>query len=226
MLATQFIVEGAKRREPGIYVTLEEGMGEVISAAKRLALPLDEAIHDGLAEVLYLSREHALASQFLSLLVDKIRAQKARRLVLDSLTHLVPNGLDEAALRQLLFALVGRFKALGVTSLFTMESTSMFSREKITDRAFSPIADNLIVLRYAELLGGIRPTLTVVKTRGTRHDFGTYYYDFGAGGIHLGPRADGADAERAGEMPRAERLEDAPAKPEPQPRARRRRPRR
>jgi circadian clock protein KaiC len=188
-LAIQFLVEGTRRGEPGLYVTLEEETHQILASAERLGLPLAEAVREGVAEVLYLSREQALVSQFLSRLVDLIVANKTRRLVLDSLTHLVPNGLREAELRQLLLALVARFKALGVTSLFTIESTSMYSSDKITDRAFSPIADNLVALRYAQLPGEIRPTLTVIKTRSTAHDFGTYFFEIRRGGLHIGGRA-------------------------------------
>jgi circadian clock protein KaiC len=188
-MAAQFIVEGTRHGEPGLYVTLEEGTQQIVASAERLGLPLKEAVDSGLAEILYLSREHALASQFLSRLIDLIIANGTRRLVLDSLTHLVPDGLGEAELRQLLFALVARFKALGVTSLFTIESTSMYSSDQITDRAFSPIADNLIALRYAQLPGEIRPMLTVIKTRASAHDFGTYFFDIDRGGVHIRARA-------------------------------------
>lgn len=187
-MAVQFILEGVEHGEPGVYVTLEEGAGQIVEHAERMALPLQRVIATGLVEVLYFSRERALASQFLSRLVEKICAQKTRRLVLDSLSHLVPDGLGEDERRQLLFALVSRFKALGVTSLFTMESTSMYSSERVTDRAFSPIADNLIVLRYARVPGAIQPTLNVIKTRGTEHDFGTYRCEIGKNGARVGSR--------------------------------------
>ncbi|WP_437603229.1 ATPase domain-containing protein [Sorangium sp. So ce590] len=188
-LSLQFILEGCKRGEPGLYVALEEGPAQIIRAAGALGLPLQEATEQGLAEVIYLSRERVRPSQLLSLLTDKIRAQKTRRFVLDSVSQLETEGIAEDELRQLLYALVTRFKALDVTSLLTLESSAMYSSETVTDRQFSPVADNLVVLRYTRLPGEIRPTLVVVKTRGSEHDFGAYYFSVGKGGVRIGERA-------------------------------------
>ena len=91
-----------------------------------------------------------------------------------------------------------RFKALGVTTLLTLESPEMYSTEKITDRSFSPISDNLIALRYAPLPAENRPTLTIVKTRGSWHDFGNHPFSIGKGGLQVGapaPSASGSPGE-------------------------------
>ncbi|WP_437872934.1 ATPase domain-containing protein [Sorangium sp. So ce363] len=189
-LSMQFLLEGCRREEPGLYVALEEGPAQIIRTAEALGLPLQEAIEKGLAEVIYLSRERVRPSQLLSLLTDKIRTQKTRRFVLDSVSHLAAEGIAEDELRQLLYALITRFKALGVTTLLTLESSAMYSSETVTDRRFSPVADNLVVLRYTLLPGEIRPTLMVVKTRGSEHDFGAYHFTVGKGGARIGRRAD------------------------------------
>jgi circadian clock protein KaiC len=190
-LSQQFITQGALLGQPGLYVALEEGPAQILRAARSLELPLDEVVASGLADVIYLSYERIRPSQLLSVLTEKIKAQGTRRLVLDSVSNLASEGLGEEELRRLLYALVTRFKALGVTTLLTLESRDMYSSHQVTDRKFSPVADNLITLRYAPLPGEIRPTLMVVKTRGSAHDYGTYYYSIGRGGVTLGPRADG-----------------------------------
>ncbi|WP_437747011.1 ATPase domain-containing protein [Sorangium sp. So ce1504] len=188
-LSLQFLLEGCRREEPGLYLALEEGPAQIIRTAEALGLPLHEATEKGLAEVIYLSRERVRPSQLLSLLTDKIRTQKTRRFVLDSVSHLAAEGIAEDELRQLLYALITRFKALDVTTVLTLESSVMYSSETVTDRRFSPVADNLVVLRYTLLPGEIRPTLMVVKTRGSEHDFGTYHFTVGKGGARIGQRA-------------------------------------
>jgi circadian clock protein KaiC len=193
-LGLQFIVEGVKRKEPGLYVALEEGPAQILKIAAGMGLPLQEAIETGLCEVVYLSREHTRAGQFLAVLDDKIRAQKTRRLVLDSVSHMVQQDVLPDELRQLLYALVVRFKARGVTSMLTLESSSMHSTDTITGREYSPLADNILMLRYAKAPGEFRPTLAVVKTRGGSHDWGTYYFSIAKGGIRIGERVDGGVA--------------------------------
>jgi circadian clock protein KaiC len=188
-LGLQFIVEGVKRGEPGIYVALEEGPAQLLAAADSLALSLREATESGLVELVYLSREHVRASQLVAILADRIQAKKTRRLVFDSVSHIATHGAVGEELRQLLYALIVRFKVLGVTSVLTLESSSMFSADTITDLGLSPIADNIIVLRYVQSQGELRPSLTVVKTRSSPHDWGTHYFTISQGGIRIGERA-------------------------------------
>ena len=190
-LGLQFIVEGVKRKEPGLYIALEEGPAQILKTAAGIGLPLEEAIETGLCEVMYLSREHTRAGQFLAVLDDKIRAQKTRRLVLDSVSNMVQQNVLPEELPQLLYALVVRFKARGVTSILTLESDSMYSTDTITGGGDSAIADGILMLRYAQAMGELRPTLAVVKTRGSSHDFCTYYFSIAKGGIRIGERVDG-----------------------------------
>jgi circadian clock protein KaiC len=187
-LGLQFVAQAVRRNEPALYVSLEEGPAQILETAEVLGLGLSKAIKTGLLEVIYLSREYTQASQFLAILADRIKEKKIKRVVLDSVSHIVAEGRIQEELQQLLFALVARFKGLGATTLLTLESKAMHSTEAITDYGLSPVADNLILLRYSRSPGEIRPTLAVIKTRGSAHDFGTYHYEIGKGGIHIGER--------------------------------------
>jgi len=196
-LGVQFLVEGAKQNEHGLYVALEEGPEQMLKVAAELRLPLKSAVDAGRVELLYLSRQHVRANQFLAIISDKIRAKKVRRLVLDSVSHIGNEGLPADELQQLLFGLATRFKSLGVTSLFTLEASAMHSTDSVTDRGYSNVADNLIVLRYQRAAGELKPFLVVVKTRGSSHDRGAYDLTIGKGGVHIGPRVDGGDPPKS-----------------------------
>lgn len=194
-LGVQFIVEGAQHGEPGLFVSLEEGPEQILNTAAALGLPLKETVDGGLVELLYLSRQQVRASQFLAILDERIRARKVRRLVLDGLAHIVVDGQFPDALRQLLFAVVTRFKVRGVTSILTFEASTLYATGAVTDYGFSPVADNLVQLRYLATPEGNVPTVSVVKTRGSAHDRGTYTFAIEEGGLRLGERIGG----RAGE---------------------------
>lgn len=189
-LGLQFIVEGVKRKEPGLYIALEEGPAQILKTAAGIGLPIKEAIDAELCEVLYLSRDHTRAGQFLAVLDDKIRSQKTRRLVLDSVSHMAQQHMAPGDLRQVLYALIVRFKSLGVTSMLTLESDSLYSTNRVTGREYSPVADNLVMLRYVKTAAESRATLAVVKTRGSPHSFGTHYFSITKGGIRIGDRVD------------------------------------
>jgi len=187
-LGLQFIAEGCRRGESGLYIGLEEAPGQILKTATALGLPLQEGVDAGLAEIVFLPRAHR-AHELLTLLSDKIVARGTRRLVLDSVSQMA-NDLAPAELRHLLTALAERFKSLGVTSILTLESQSLYAADGITDRGFSPVVDNVILVRYTQLPGELRPTIVVVKSRGSAHDWGTYYFTITVGGVHILQRAD------------------------------------
>ena len=64
----------------------------------------------------------------------------------------------------------------------------MYATGSVTDHGFSPVADNIVLLRYIRSSGEDRPSLTVVKTRGSKHDRGTYYFLITKGGLEVEDR--------------------------------------
>jgi circadian clock protein KaiC len=188
LLGMQFLLEGAAKGEPGLFVTLEEAPEELLANAAALGLPLKQAVDEGRIHFLYLPPTHIRSTQLLALLTDNISEKKVRRLVLDSTTHIVASGMSRDDVRELVYDLAVRFKDLGVTSLFTLESDLMFSTDSSTDtyRGFAPLSDNVIVLRYVPSFNKVLSTVMVVKTRGSSHDIGLYSFTIGRGGIKIG----------------------------------------
>jgi circadian clock protein KaiC len=136
--------------------------------------------------VAYLSQEHTQAAQFPSILGTALIERRAQRLVLDGVSHMIGDALNPGELSRLLRALVTRAKKLGVTSLLTLESPELFARDSVTHWGLSPVSDNLLMLRYVSTPDGLRPSLTIVKTRGTPHDPGTHEAQISQGGMSIG----------------------------------------
>jgi circadian clock protein KaiC len=186
----QFIADGLQHKQPGLFVSFEESEAQLLRAADGLGLPLGKAVAASRCQFLYLASQHVRANQLVAMLADKIAAQKTRRLVLDSVSHIMGVAATEP-ISELLAALGARFKALGVTSVFTQEASSLYGTDTITERGFSAIADNIVTLRYVQLFGEARPALSVIKTRSSVHDRGTHYYSIKQGGIEIEDRAGG-----------------------------------
>jgi circadian clock protein KaiC len=186
-MGMQFLLDGARGKARGLYVTLEEGPEQLLASADALALPLRAAADAGLIKILYVSPENLRAGQFLTVLADELTALGASRVVLDAATQMLTHDVALDELRHLLYKLAVRFKTLGITSVLTLETPSLFSSERVTELGLSPVADNLLMLRYAQTEGRLAPTLTIVKTRGTDHDRGTHSIVIGQGGMRVGP---------------------------------------
>jgi circadian clock protein KaiC len=183
-LGLEFVLEGVKAGEPGIYFTLEEGASQLQASAASLGLPLARAMDEGAVEVVHLAREHVRAPQFLSILADRIARLGARRLVLDGARHVISGAASAEELEYLLSSLVTRFKLLGATSVLVLESESQYSPDFET-AGISAIADNLVMMRYARIKGRLEPRISVVKTRGSAHDLGTRRFTIEPDGIRI-----------------------------------------
>jgi circadian clock protein KaiC len=207
MFGLQFLLEGAKKGQPGLYVTLEEGPEQLLASADALGLPLRAVVDAGLVQILYVSREHIRAGQFLTVLADRLTALKASRAVLDAAMQMLTEHMAFDEFRHILHKLVVRFKTLGITSVLTLESPSLYSTERVTEQGLSPIADNLLMLRYKEVEGRLSPTLTIVKTRGSDHDRATHAITVAKGGMRVGPSVGEPPEPRTGSHGGKKRLQ-------------------
>jgi circadian clock protein KaiC len=200
-LGLQFILQGAALKQPGLVFSLEESPDQLQVNADALRLPLRKCVKNGLVEIVYLSRERVRSAQLLAVLGDKIRTLGAHRVLLDGVTHIVNENAGADALQQLLFTLVTLFKSLDVTSLLTTEAPSLSFGDGITERGFSPLADNLLMLRYVAVDGEQIPAVRIVKTRASAHDRGTYFLNIGTGGARIGDAVTGAGSARTPPAP-------------------------
>ena len=201
-LGMHFVLQGAAEREPGLYVTFEEGPAQLLASADALDLPLRAAVASGAVELLYLSRDHIRAGQFLRVLPERVQALGAKRLLLDGATAMMLDEMEADERRQLLYHLVGRFKAMGVTTVVTLESRALWRHEPTTDDGYSPIADNLLLLRYAEEGAAWTPTISVLKSRGSAHDRAVHRLAFGPGGLRVGAAAPKGKRSKKTKAPR------------------------
>ncbi len=203
-LGVQFLLEGARADERGLYVTLEEGPAQLTASAKAAGLPLQAAVKKGLVEILYVPRDDLRAGQFLSVLSDKLQALEARRVVIDSVTNVMTQRMTPDEIRLVLFQLAVRFKALEVTSLLSFESAALFEADVGTEQSLSPLADNLLMLRYQVHQKALLPVLSIIKTRGSEHDRGTHPLLFSRGGLRIAPE-EVTPTSRRKAQPRKER---------------------
>jgi circadian clock protein KaiC len=186
VLGVQFLLEGARHQEPGLYLTLEEGPEQLLASAEGLGLPLRQRVDEGLVQILYVTRGHIRQGQFVSLLMDRLEQLKPGRVVLDAAMQLLTEHMSVDELRNVLHQLLVRFKRRDITTLVTLEVPSLYSSERVTEQGLSPIADNLLMLRYKELEGQLTSTLTIVKTRGSDHDRRIHSLTVSEGGMKVG----------------------------------------
>jgi KaiC domain protein len=168
----QFVSEGLRQGEKGIYITLEEDERSIIDDAKSFGWDLKPAVDAKKLVIVKLEPTDAKTtiSRIKSELPEFVKSFGATRIVIDSISLLNMLFETEHDKRTNLFNLAQMIKKTGATCLMTAEvkdDNPMASRDGLIEY----IADGVISLRYDEPKerSEIQLTLRIVKMRRINH---------------------------------------------------------
>ena len=178
----QFLAEGVRRGEPGVFVSFEEPAEDLRTNFGTLGWDLEQWERDGLWQFVDASPllgiddpEHSeynfegLAAR-IGHAVDQIAAE---RIVLDSFSAVFATFSDAVAVRTQLRQLVMNLRRMGLTVVMTAESVG----DVITESRYSVeefVADNVVILRNSLEDEKRRRTVEVLKMRGAMHRKGEF----------------------------------------------------
>ncbi len=169
-LALAFLIEGASKGEPGLFLTMDETAEQLVDMAAGRGWGVDRLIGQGLLEVVYISPLDLVGDAVLHKAKELIERLGAKRVVLDSLTALGLSIAAEGCSQELAYALVKTFRALGVTAVMTSETPQLLGTAELTAKGLSAIADNIVMLRYVEIQSRLARAISVLKVRGSAHE--------------------------------------------------------
>jgi circadian clock protein KaiC len=192
LLALHFLVDGARRGEPGIHFTMEETPDQLRGIAQGFGWDLRPLEERKLLTLAYVSPVELSTDTFLNRARRQIQQLGARRAVLDSLTSMALGVTSERRFKELVYATTKHFRALGVTLNMNMEIAELLGSAQISGYGVSFAADNVIQLKYVEVEGALDRGIFVLKARGVRHATEVRAMSLGADGITVGSRFQGA----------------------------------
>ena len=181
LFAAQFLAEGVRRGQPGVFVTLEEPARDLRTNLRTLGWDIEaweEAGDWRFVDASPLVRPGAGARPTFS--VETLAAQigeavdltGAERLALDSVSAVLCMQDDVVAARTELRGLVASLRAMGVTAVLTLETPGdpgdSLSRYGIEEF----VADNVVLLRNVREGSFRRRAVEVLKMRGAMHHKG------------------------------------------------------
>ena len=198
-LALQFLIDGIKRGEPGLYVTLSETKGELDAVAESHGWSLEGIDIIELSQIestvtarsqntLFQPAEVELNS-LSKLFMQRIAELKPRRVVLDSLSELRLLSQSPLRYRRQILTFKQQFSSMQCTVLLLDDRSAVGP-----DVQVQSIVHGMLTLAVVSLKFGInRRFLTVVKMRGSDFREGSHDYAIKRGGITLFPRLVAAD---------------------------------
>ena len=121
-------------------------------------------------------------------IVEMIEKHKIQRMVIDGMTSYSTALVDQDVYRDFFHALVSHSKERLMTTFFNYENPEFLGLSTfMPDFPVSSIVDNIILLSLVEINSSLRRCATVVKARGSKHEFDSREYTIGQGGIKLLP---------------------------------------
>lgn len=193
LLALTFLVNGAVQYgEPGVLITFEENLDEIVSDVASLGFDLPKLIRSRLLAVDYIrverseiheTGEYDLEGLFVRL-DYAIQSTGAKRIVLDTIESLFAGLSNDGILRAELRRLFRWLKDKGVTAVITGErGDGLLTRQGLEEY----VSDAVILLDHRVHDQVSTRRLRVVKYRGSHHGTNEYPFLIDADGISVLP---------------------------------------
>jgi circadian clock protein KaiC len=202
-LALQFLLEGARRGEPVLYVTLSETKEELTAVAASHNWSLDgvnifeliaseESLKTETQYTIFHPSEVELGETTRGI-IDEVERLQPTRAVFDSLSEMRLLARDPLRYRRQILALKQYFAGRHCTVLLLDDRTSTSGDLQVQSIAHGVLMLEQMAMEY----GAERRRLRVVKLRGSRYRGGFHDFNIRTGGIEVYPRLVAADHRQA-----------------------------
>lgn len=187
VIGIQFIVEGAKRGEAGVYITSEETVEDIREYAESLGLDMKEYEKKGLITLI---QQPISAKKLMSIATPLavIKTKNVKRVVLDSITLFgFVHVSGEMDYRKEVLDFVLKMKESNVNLLVISEK----SISKIDDIKYDPedfLFDGLIILTKIRNGSSFEHCIMVEKMRGQDHLIDIFPLKIEKGGVKIFPK--------------------------------------
>lgn len=186
ILSLAFLLEGARRGEPGVYFGMDETPAELRELGRILGWDLASFEQQGLLLLHFTSPVELSPDRYLHEVREEVKRRRARRVVVDSLSAMETGVNSARRFKELIYSLSKHMRASGATMIMLMEVPEMLGTVQLAGHAVSSIADNVILLRYVEVGAQLGKAITVLKARGVAHKTELLSYVVSTGGPRVG----------------------------------------
>jgi circadian clock protein KaiC len=193
-LALQFMMEGVRRKEPVVYVTLSETRAELEGIAQSHGWSLEGIyVHDLLpsqesllpdAHTRMFHPSEVELSDTTRAILEQVEKRKPRRVVFDSLSELRMLAQNALRYRRQILALKQFFIGRDCTVLLLDDRTA-----EVNDLQLHSLAHGVVTMEHmAQHYGAERRRMRVLKLRGVRFRGGWHDFMIRRGGLDVFPR--------------------------------------
>ncbi|SDM23445.1 ATPase domain-containing protein [Halarsenatibacter silvermanii] len=168
-LGLAFMKEAAGRGERSAVYLLEESHEILVKRSRAINIPIEEMMASENLELYSVNRQELTPELFVHQVRDEVEENRTKVVMIDSLTAFNSTFLSENWSKNDLIKTLDSLRRFlfdkNVTVLMTNEVPNITGDFQVTDDQISYLADNIIILRYLELDGGIHKAIGVLKKR-------------------------------------------------------------
>ena len=183
ILALQFILQGAKEGQPGIFISAEEDLDDLREYAKSLGMDLEKYES---RKLIYLIKQPIALTKLVSipLPLELVRKRKIKRVVLDSLSLFKYGTEGKLTYRKELIYLINNMKS--VLFLATAEDRG-FGIDKNESTTEDSLFDGIIRLIRVRKGNTFERCIYIIKMRGQEHLIDIFPFNIMKKGITIYP---------------------------------------
>jgi len=184
-LGLQFLA-GARENEPALFFGFYETPRRLISKGRSLGLDLGGLADKGLLKFLWHPPTDRTLDALGNQLVDSVRLHGIKRLFIDGLDGFAKSAAYPERTSHFFCALANELRTQGVTTLCTAELHSVVGDDlDLPVIGVSTMAENAILLRFAEVRSELFRLMSVIKTRDSGYHPATREFRIGNGGVDI-----------------------------------------
>lgn len=172
--------------EPGLVFGFYEDARRLERRAAAIGVDLAALMNSGAVSVMHFPPTEQIIDSLAEQLLDAVRRTGARRLLVDGVDGFRQAAVFPGRLGRFLSMLTSLLRMEGVTTLFTAELPELMGGEQqINFMPLSPIAENIVLMRYAEIESRLHRTVSIMKMResGFSPDVHEFFLDRGGFGV-------------------------------------------
>jgi circadian clock protein KaiC len=165
-LGTQFLANHGRTGARAILFTFEEPASFIVARSKGIGAPIDDVVESGALKIVRINPLELYPDEFLAMVREAVERDGCQIVMIDSLRG-YQFAMEEFGQPQAhIHNLVNYLSRNGVTTILINEVEHITSTSlKATDLGVSHLADNIVLLRYAEHAGKVIKVIGCLKKR-------------------------------------------------------------
>ncbi len=203
-LAMNFATAGIAAGMGALYLSFEESVASHLMRASGFGNPVAAEVEQGRLDLRHINPMQLYPDELLALIRDAVEREGRSLVLLDSMRGYALAMEQFGNLTAHIHNLVAYCRGKGVSCILVNEVEYITGNLRLSELGISYIADNALLLRYAELDGRVVRVVTCLKKRLSASRPDLCELIIGAEGIEVGPRLEGMTGLLTGSPSRIE----------------------